>query len=76
MSWMKVEIEAEGEFARGMERRPSACKSDIPEKFSVPRLESNRPVGAVIQDISLRVTNAVNPQLLAGTEYAVPEWTL
>ena len=38
------------------------------EEFPVPSLDSNCPVmEVVIQGISLRVTNAVHPKLLAET---------
>ena len=51
-----------------MEGVPSACKSGMAEEFSVPCLDSNCPVmEVVIQGISLRVTNAVHPKLLAET---------
>ena len=65
---VKVEIEAEGESAQDMEEIPSACKSGMPEEFPVPCLDSNCPVmEVVIRDVSLRVTNAVHPKLLAET---------
>ena len=65
---VKIEIEAREELAQGMEEIPSACKSGIPEEFPVPSLDSNCPVmEVVIQGISLRVTNAVHPKLLAET---------
>ena len=65
---VKVEIEAEGEIAQNREGVPSACKSGIPEEFPAPSLDSNCPVmEVVIQGVSLRVTNAVHPKLLAET---------
>ena len=65
---VKVEIEAEGEIAQDMEGVPSACKSGMAEEFPAPSLDSNCPVmEVVIQGISLRVTNAVHPKLLAET---------
>ena len=63
---VKVEIEAEGEIAEDREGNPSACQSGMPKEFPVPCLDSNCPVmEVVIQGISLRVTNAVHPKLLA-----------
>ena len=63
---VKVEIEAEGEIAQNREGSPSACTSGMPEEFPVPSLDSNCPVmEVVIRDVSLRVTNAVHPKLLA-----------
>ena len=65
---VKVEIEAEGESAQDMEEIPSARKSGMAEEFPSPSLDSNCPVmEVVIQGISLRVTNAVHPKLLAET---------
>ena len=65
---VKVEIEAEGEIAQNREGVPSACTSGMAEEFPVPSLDSNCPVmEVVIQGISLRVTNAVHPKLLAET---------
>ena len=65
---VKIVIEAEGEIAQNREGSPSACKSGMPEEFPVPSLDSNCPVmEVVIQGISLRVTNAVHPKLLAET---------
>ena len=65
---VKIEIEAEGEIAQGMEEIPSACKSGMAEEFPAPCLDSNWPVmEVVIQGISLRVTNAIHPKLLAET---------
>lgn len=65
---VKVEIEAEGEIAQNREGvlprvRPAWRKSSRP-----PSLDSNCPVmEVVIQGVSLRVTNAVHPKLLAET---------
>lgn len=65
---VKIEIEAREELAQSMEEIPSACKSGIPEEFPASCLDSNCPVmEVVIQGISLRVTNAVHPKLLAET---------
>ena len=65
---VKIEIEARDELAQSMEEIPSACKSGIPEEFPASCLDSNCPVmEVVIQGISLRVTNAVHPKLLAET---------
>lgn len=65
---VKVEIKAKGELAQGLEEIPSACTSGIPEEFPAPCLDSNCPVmEVVIRDVSLRVTNAVHPKLLAET---------
>ena len=65
---VKIEIEAREELAHSMEEIPSACKSGIPEEFPASCLDSNCPVmEVVIQGISLRVTNAVHPKLLAET---------
>ena len=65
---VKVEIEAEGEIAQNREGVPSACTSGKAEEFPAPSLDSNCPVmEVVIQGVSLRVTNAVHPKLLAET---------
>ena len=65
---VKIEIEAREELAQSMEEIPSACKSGMPEAFPAPSLDSNCPVmEVVIRDVSLRVTNAVHPKLLAET---------
>ena len=65
---VKIEIEAREELAQSMEEIPSACKSGMPEEFPAPCLDSNCPVmEVVIQGVSLRVTNAVHPKLLAET---------
>ena len=65
---VKVEIKAKGEIVQDMEGVPSACTSGMPEEFPAPSLDSNCPVmEVVIQGISLRVTNAVHPKLLAET---------
>lgn len=65
---VKIEIEAEGEIAQDMEGVPSACTSGMAEEFPAPCLDSNCPVmEVVIQGVSLRVTNAVHPKLLAET---------
>ena len=65
---VKVEIEAEGESAQDMEEIPSACTSGMAEEFPALCLDSNCPVmEVVIRDVSLRVTNAVHPKLLAET---------
>ena len=63
---VKVEIEAEGEIAQNMEEIPSACTSGMAKEVPVPSLDSNCPVmEVVIRDVSLRVTNAIHPKLLA-----------
>ena len=65
---VKIEIEAREELAQSMEEIPSACKSGMPEEVPAPCFDSNCPVmEVVIQGISLRVTNAVYPKLLAET---------
>ena len=65
---VKIEIEAREELAQSMEEIPSACKSGMAEEFPAPSLDSNCPVmEVVIRDVSLRVTNAVHPKLLAET---------
>ena len=65
---VKIEIEAEEEIAQNKEGVPSACKSGMAEEFPAPCLDSNCPVmEVVIRDVSLRVTNAVHPKLLAET---------
>ena len=65
---VKIEIEAEGEIAQDREGVPSACTSGMAEEFPAPYLDSNCPVmEVVIQGVSLRVTNAVHPKLLAET---------
>lgn len=63
---VKIEIEAGEELAQGLEEIPSACTSGMAEEFPAPSLDSNCPVmEVVIQGVSLRVTNAVHPKLLA-----------
>lgn len=65
---VKIEIKAEGEVAQNREGSPSACTSGMAEEVPVPSLDSNCPVmEVVIQGVSLRVTNAVHPKLLAET---------
>ncbi len=65
---VKIEIEAEGEIAQNREGNPSACTSGMAEELPALYLDSNCPVmEVVIQGISLRVTNAVHPKLLAET---------
>ena len=65
---VKIEIEAGEELAQGLEGVPSACTFGMAEEFPALCLDSNCPVmEVVIRDVSLRVTNAVHPKLLAET---------